>query len=264
MKIVPGDLGTKGGLVTDERARVLRPDGSVIDGPLRRRQRLRRRHGPHLRRPGRHHRPRPDVRLPRRRHRDIASTVDRRGDCLMPIDPDGRHRRRAARPLLLVDRVRRAALPPRHRRRLASGRQPRPGALRYTARRRRPAGAAVVRHRGADLPRDRPAAARPARLRHQPGPGRARQPGDRRCTAPLPTSGSATLRTRITDVWDKGKAAVIWQEGVATSTTTGERAVDHALLDLRPRRGRLGRRPRHARRRSSSPTARPTPTRRTT
>ena len=29
VKIVPGDLGTKGGLVTDERARVLRPDGSV-------------------------------------------------------------------------------------------------------------------------------------------------------------------------------------------------------------------------------------------
>ncbi len=32
----------------------------------------------------------------------------------------------------------------------------------------------------------------------------------------LPTSGSARLTTRITDVWDKGKAAVIWQEGVAT------------------------------------------------
>src|SRR4051812_31856955 len=35
--------------------------------------------------------------------------------------------------------------------------------------------------------------------------------------APLPTSGSATLSTRITDVWDKGKAAVIWQEGTARS-----------------------------------------------
>jgi len=32
VRIVPGDLGTKGGLVTDERARVLRPDGSVIPG----------------------------------------------------------------------------------------------------------------------------------------------------------------------------------------------------------------------------------------
>jgi 3-oxosteroid 1-dehydrogenase len=32
VKIVPGDLGTKGGLVTDEHARVLRPDGCVIPG----------------------------------------------------------------------------------------------------------------------------------------------------------------------------------------------------------------------------------------
>ena len=33
---------------------------------------------------------------------------------------------------------------------------------------------------------------------------------------PLPAEGSARLTTHITDVWDKGKAAVIWQEGVAT------------------------------------------------
>jgi 3-oxosteroid 1-dehydrogenase len=32
MRIVPGDLGTKGGMRTDARARVLRPDGSVIAG----------------------------------------------------------------------------------------------------------------------------------------------------------------------------------------------------------------------------------------
>jgi 3-oxosteroid 1-dehydrogenase len=32
IKIVPGDLGTKGGLRTDERARVLRQDGTVIPG----------------------------------------------------------------------------------------------------------------------------------------------------------------------------------------------------------------------------------------
>ena len=31
-RIVPGDLGTKGGLLTDARARVLRPDGTVIPG----------------------------------------------------------------------------------------------------------------------------------------------------------------------------------------------------------------------------------------
>jgi len=32
VQILPGDLGTKGGLVTDEHARVLRPDGSAIAG----------------------------------------------------------------------------------------------------------------------------------------------------------------------------------------------------------------------------------------
>jgi 3-oxosteroid 1-dehydrogenase len=31
-RLVPGDLGTKGGLLTDEHARVLREDGSVIEG----------------------------------------------------------------------------------------------------------------------------------------------------------------------------------------------------------------------------------------
>lgn len=35
--------------------------------------------------------------------------------------------------------------------------------------------------------------------------------------ATLPAEGTATLTTRITDVWDKGKAAVIWQEGAAVS-----------------------------------------------
>lgn len=34
---------------------------------------------------------------------------------------------------------------------------------------------------------------------------------------PLPTSGTATVNTRISEIWDKGKAAVIWQEGVATA-----------------------------------------------
>ena len=38
-----------------------------------------------------------------------------------------------------------------------------------------------------------------------------------RVHAPLPTSGTATLRTTISDIWDKGTAAVIWQEGTATA-----------------------------------------------
>lgn len=41
-------------------------------------------------------------------------------------------------------------------------------------------------------------------------------------TAPLPTSGTATLSTRISDVWDKGTAAVIWQEGTARSESGEE------------------------------------------
>jgi 3-oxosteroid 1-dehydrogenase len=32
LKIVPGDLGTKGGMVTDARARVLTADGTAIPG----------------------------------------------------------------------------------------------------------------------------------------------------------------------------------------------------------------------------------------
>lgn len=41
-------------------------------------------------------------------------------------------------------------------------------------------------------------------------------------TGPIPTSGTATLSTRISDVWDKGKAAVIWQEGIARSASGEE------------------------------------------
>ena len=46
-----------------------------------------------------------------------------------------------------------------------------------------------------------------------------------RVHGPIPTEGTATVSTRITDVWDKGKAAVIWQEGnarVSTGSTTDE------------------------------------------
>jgi acyl dehydratase len=40
--------------------------------------------------------------------------------------------------------------------------------------------------------------------------------------APLPASGTATITTTLTDVWDKTKAAVIWQEGVARSEAGDE------------------------------------------
>jgi acyl dehydratase len=34
-------------------------------------------------------------------------------------------------------------------------------------------------------------------------------------TGPVPAAGTATLSSRVSEIWDKGKAAVIWQEGVA-------------------------------------------------
>jgi acyl dehydratase len=40
-------------------------------------------------------------------------------------------------------------------------------------------------------------------------------------SGPIPTSGTATIQTTLTDIWDKGKAAVIWQEGVATAGDDG-------------------------------------------
>ena len=43
-----------------------------------------------------------------------------------------------------------------------------------------------------------------------------------RVHAPIPTSGSATLRTQIVDIWDKGKAAVIVEEGTATDADGNE------------------------------------------
>jgi acyl dehydratase len=36
---------------------------------------------------------------------------------------------------------------------------------------------------------------------------------------PLPTAGTATVSTTLTDVWDKVRAAVIWQEAVARSAS---------------------------------------------
>ncbi len=207
--------------------------------PLRRRQRLRGGHGPHLRRPRRHHRPCPGVRLPgcrghratARWSRDVAddrgersggaficdvsaSTRTRRAD--MPIDPDiaiG-----AQRPdrtfswessdVLLYH--------------LGIGAGSRPGdnldpaALRYTL--------------DTDDLQVLPSFGIVAPSFHETDPPPLDLPGcdinlsqvvhgsqEIQVAAPLPPNGSATLRTRVTDVWDKGKAAVIWQEGQALS-----------------------------------------------
>jgi hypothetical protein len=79
---------------------------------------------------------------------------------------------------------------------------------------------------------------------------------------PLPTSGKATLSTRITDVWDKGKAAVIWQEGRAVSGTGEALWTVRSSIFVRGEGGFGG--DRGSSTRSRSPTGSPTATRRTT
>ena len=61
--------------------------------------------------------------------------------------------------------------------------------------------------------------------------------------APIPPSGTGRAVTRFTDIWDKGKAAVIWSETTVT-TPDGDAAVDAEAVDLRARRGRVRRRAR--------------------
>ena len=61
--------------------------------------------------------------------------------------------------------------------------------------------------------------------------------------APIPPSGTGIAVTRFTDIWDKGKAAVIWSE-TTVSAPDGTVAVEAEAIDLRARRGRLRRRTR--------------------
>ena len=190
VKIVPGDLGTKGGLVTDERARVLRPDGSVIEGLYAAGNASAAVMGHTYAGPGATIGP--ALAFGYLAAEDIAQSRSVDGCCATsrpgrrPPDADRprrSHRRAGRRGVVLVDLERRPALPPRHRRRLPPGRQREPRRAALDHRRREPAGAAVVRRGGADLPHDRPAAAGPAGLRHQPVPGRARLAGHHRARA---------------------------------------------------------------------------------
>ena len=52
--------------------------------------------------------------------------------------------------------------------------------------------------------------------------------------APIPTSGSARISSRVADVWDKGKAAVIVLEQAADRSRR-KPVVDHGNADLGPR-----------------------------
>ena len=262
VKIVPGDLGTKGGLVTDERARVLRAGRLGDPGPLRRRQRVVGGDGPHLRRPRRHHRPGAGVRLPGRRgHRRRLSTATRSSqrDRLMPIDPDRRDRRRTSAPArspgprATCCSTTSASAPAPARAttstRTCCATPPSTGDLQVL-----PSFGVVAPtfHETDPPPLDLPGCdINLAQVVH----------GSQSITvhAPLPTSGTATLTTTLTDVWDKGKAAVIWQEGVRRRPRRASRC------------GRSGRRSSSGARaagaataarrsRSCCPTASPTPT----
>ena len=74
---------------------------------------------------------------------------------------------------------------------------------------------------------------------------------------PIPPAGTATVTSTLTDMFDKGKAAVV----VTTSDVDDGRraALQHPLVGVHPRRGRLGRRPRPVRpaERAAGPRARP-------
>ena len=255
VKIVPGDLGTKGGLVTDERARVLRPDGSVIPGLYAAGNVSSAVMGHTYAGPGATIGP--ALTFGYLAAEDIA-TVEVRGvraDASKPR-PEGdlhahrpvrRHRRRARRGRLLVDRERRAALPPRHRRRLPPGRQPLPHALRYTL----------------DGPRLQvlPSFGVVAPTFHVTDPPPLDLPGcdinlaqvvhgsqSIAVTGPLPTSGSATVHDpdhrRLGQGQGRGDLA-----GGRRHLAVRRGAVDHPVVDLR----------RAARAAGAATAARPTP-----
>ncbi len=79
--------------------------------------------------------------------------------------------------------------------------------------------------------------------------------------APIPASGTATLKTTISDVWDKGKAAVIVQLGEPsawTASISGPSAPPSSCATKEVGAVTVAPQPR-----SSSPSARPTPRRRT-
>ena len=60
---------------------------------------------------------------------------------------------------------------------------------------------------------------------------------------PIPPAATARSTSRVVDIWDKGKAAVILTESAVTHAGR-HTAVDHDPVDLRPRRGRIRRRAR--------------------
>ena len=75
VQVVPGDIGTCGGLLTDEHAQVVDQEGHVDRRPLRHRQQHRHRHGPPLPRARREHRQHHGLRLRGRTPRRTRATT---------------------------------------------------------------------------------------------------------------------------------------------------------------------------------------------
>ena len=169
-EVLPGDIGTCGGLVTDEHARVLDEQRPAHRGPLRHRQQHRHGHGPPLPRAGREHRQHDGVRLPRgaaRRRRGQESSR------WLTSSREGRHRHRRRQRHRAGHRraLRRRGRPGRHRRHRRRGRR---GAGRRARRRRR-------------VPADRRHRRRPgagARRLHRRAVRRAARDGEQRRRRP--------------------------------------------------------------------------------
>ena len=237
-KMVPGDLGTKGGVRTDVHGRALRDDGSIIEGlyaagnvsaPVM---------GHTYPGPGGTIGPAMTFGYLAALHLAAAgrATSDEEPD--MPID---------------LDEAIGAELEPAefswtssdvqlYHLGLGAGADPTRSARAALPDRRQPAGAADVRQRRADLPHDRAADGAVPRHRHRAEQGAARQRGRDR-PRPDPPVGHRHRRHPVHRHLGQGQGRrdLVGDDG---DDTRRHPAVDAEAVDLRPRRGRLRRRAR--------------------
>ena len=204
-KMVPGDLGTKGGIVTDIHGRALRDDGSVIEGFVCRRQCQRTGDGPHVSGTRRHDRTRNGVR--------VSGGAAPGGEGLRCRST---WTKRSARSSIRVEFSWSSSDIQLYHLGLGAGQDPMDQReLRYLV---------------DDIPQVLPTFGNVAASFHDTAPPTVKFPGidielSRVLHAseavivpgPLPPSGTGRAVTRFTDIWDKGKAAVIWSETTVTT-----------------------------------------------